>query len=216
MAQSPSESPGRVVVPPRQHNFDEAAARALIAARKQPTEQLEWLGAVRSGKDFILPVLGETLTVEMDSGTVRDTAGRAVSPWWRILTLHYLAVSTRPESQEPTVAFADLPGGRAYASVYQQRVIERLCRTVGRDGQALARAAEALGGRVLKNAPGDLAVAFAVYPRLRVHLVWYAGAEELPPSATLLLPANVEAFLGVEDIVVLSERLVAHLAGSRF
>ncbi len=57
-----------------------------------------------------------------------------------------------------------------------------------------------------------MVIEFQVFPRLRVRLAWYAGDEELAPSAALLLPANIESFLGLEDIVVLSEQLVARLA----
>jgi hypothetical protein len=34
-----------------------------------------------------------------------------------------------------------------------------------------------------------------------------------PPSATLLLPRNVEEFFSTEDVVVVCESLVARLAG---
>jgi hypothetical protein len=217
MPKSPSEPTGRAVVPPPQHHFDEAAVRGLAAVRTQPAEQLKWLGAVRRGAAWDVAVLGEALTVELEGGTVHDSTGRAVGPWWRVLTLHYLAVAGRPEPQAPTLTFADLPGGRAYASVYQQRVIERLCRTVGRQEPTLRAAAETLSGHVLGNAAvGDLAVEFLIYPRVRVHLVWYSGGGEMPPAATLLLPANIESFFCLEDIVVLSERLISRLAGGRF
>jgi len=54
---------------------------------------------------------------------------------------------------------------------------------------------------------------FDVFPRLTLRLVWHAPDEEFPPSATLLLPDNIEAFFVAEDIVVLSECLVARLGG---
>jgi hypothetical protein len=180
------------------------------------------LGASRAGKTWTLPVLNNVWTVELDGGTVCDSSSQPVGPWWRVLTLHYLGISGRPGQDPPTVTFADLPGGRGYSGVYQQRVIGRLCRTVGRDGGALRRAAEALGGEVLRDtaggiaspaAPpgGDMMIQFQIFPRLRVGLAWYGGDEELSPSATLLLPANIEAFFCLEDIVVLSEQLVARL-----
>jgi hypothetical protein len=85
---------------------------------------------------------------------------------------------------------------------------------VGLDRDSLRRAAVALGA---KEAPaGDLGFDFQVFPRVAVRLVWYEGDDEMGPSASLLLPGNIESFFCVEDIVVLSERLVARLAGGAF
>jgi hypothetical protein len=227
---SPNEPSGRIAVPGPQRSYDEATARALSAVRVQPAEQLRWLGASPAGEAWTIPVLDDVWTVELKEGTVHDSSGRPVGPWWRVLTLHYLGISGRPGpglgQKPPTVTFADLSGGRGYSSVYQQRVIARLCRTVGRDGHTLRRAAETIGGEVLRDAAegivspdappgGDLMIQFQIFPRLRVGLAWYGGDEELSPLAALLLPANVEAFFCLEDIVVLSEQLVARLAKGR-
>jgi len=224
---SPSEPTGRPAVPPPQRNYEEAASRALAGVRRQPADQLEWLGALGAADQWRVPVLDGSLTVEQELGTVRDSTGRPVGPLWRVLTLHYLGVPARPKEEPPAITFADLPGGRAYAGVYQGRVIHRLCRTVGRDRKTLRRAAETLGGQVIADASegpssapaapvGDLVLEFQVYPRVRLRLVWYAGDEELSPSAVLLLPGNIESFFCLEDIVVLSEGLISRLSGGRF
>lgn len=227
MPKSPDQPAGRLIVPPRQQNYEEAAAKALPAVRRQPAEQLQWLGARPDGGRWATPVLDDVLTVGLDGGVVCDSTGRVVGPWWRVLLLHYLSIAGRPEEQAPSVTFADLPGGRSYASVYQQRVIERLCRTVGRDKETLRKAGQALGCRVLgrfaagasgraPSSGGELEMEFWVFPRVRLGLAWYGGDEELGPSATLLLPGNIESFFWLEDVVVLSERLISRLAGGRF
>jgi hypothetical protein len=46
--------------------------------------------------------------------------------------------------------------------------------------------------------------------------VWHAPDDEFPASATLLLPPNIEDYFCSEDIVVLSESLVARLSGRGF
>lgn len=63
---------------------------------------------------------------------------------------------------------------------------------------------------------GDLAFDFDVFPRVSTRLLWYAADEEFPPSATLLLPDNIESYFCSEDVVVLSERLVSRLGGRPF
>ena len=219
MAKIRGDSIGKPAVPPPQHNFREAAERAAADARGQSPEQLQWLGARPAGDDWHLPVLEDLLLWQPQTGCVQTSAGEPVGPFWQVLTLHYLGVGSQPLPAEPAVTFADLPDGRAYAPVYQGRVIRRLCGTVGRSEDALRQAAAALTGHASPAAvapPADLAVDFQVYPRVAIRLLWHAGDEELPPSATLLLPPNIESFFCVEDIVVLSERLVSRLAGGSF
>ena len=63
---------------------------------------------------------------------------------------------------------------------------------------------------------GDTAFDFDIFPRLCVRVIWHAADEEFPPSATLLLPANIESYFCIEDIVVLSESLVSRLGGRAF
>ena len=207
----PARRPG---VPPPQHNFQQAADRALAAAREQKAVQIHWLGGEPLDGRWRLAVLDDVLSIDLYNGKIRTSAGRAVAPVWRILVLHYLATSTRPDPAEPSLTFASFPAARGYTPVYQQRVIERLCHTAGREAGPLDQACRKLGGRPI--AEGDVGFDFQVFPRLAVRLIWHAGDDELPPSAVLLLPENVEAFLSVEDVVVLSERIVSRLSGGTF
>jgi len=201
-------------MPTRQDNLQRAEALAFEALSRQSADQILWLGAEGAGTHWHLPVLEDRLEMDPAARRITTSAGREVSPAWRILLLHYLATSGRPEKLVPEITFADLPSARTYASVYQRRVISRLCATTGRGAEGFHAAAAALGGRVA--AGGDAAFDFAVFPRLAVRLLWHAPDEEFPPSATLLLPRNAEAYLCTEDLVVLSERLVARLGGRPF
>ncbi len=195
----------------KQENLQQAEALAFDALGFQSAEQMLWLGAQLAAACWRLPVLDAVLEIDLAARRVTTSAGREVGPTWRILLLHYLAITAQPEQLAPEVTFADLPSGRTYAEVYQRRVISRLCGTVGRDAAALLAAAAALGGRAVAHGAG--AFDFALFPRLAVRLVWHPPDEEFPPSATLLLPRNAEAYFRTEDLVVLSECLVARLGG---
>jgi hypothetical protein len=187
---------------------------AFEALNRQSADQMQWLGVAGPGPLWRVPVLEDAIVVDQAARQITTSAGRVVSPTWRILVLHYLAISGRPEKRPPEVTFADLPAGRTYASVYQQRAIARFCATAGRTAERLQAAAAAVGGRPALG--GDAAFDFDVFPRLGVRAIWHAGDEEFPPSATLLLPANIEALFVIEDIVVLSEGLVTRLGGRPF
>lgn len=209
-----SDALSRIPKPPPQDNYRVAVEKAVEAIGRQTPEQSAWLGAVERGGLWLVPVLEDTLAIDSATGRVTTSAGSAVQVTWQVLVLHYLAVSARPLPQTPEVSFADLPSGRGYAGVYDKRVIKRLCGTAGRSLDTLRRAAEGLGGRQAEG--GDAAFRFGVFPRLPVHLIWYAADEEFPPSATILLPGNTEEWFCTEDIVVLCESLVARLSGRPF
>ena len=211
---SGGESGKRPGVPPSQDNLERAIGLAFDALDGQSREQMLWLGAEPAGGAWKLPVLGEAIEADLSARSVRTSSADAVGPQWQILLLHYLAIRSRPEQRVPEVTFADLGTARSYAGVYQGRTVGRLCATAGRDAETLRAAAGALGGRDV--AAGDLAFDFDAFPRLSLRLIWHAPDDEFPPSATFLLPANVESYLCAEDIVVLSERLVSRLCGRPF
>jgi hypothetical protein len=199
---------------PHQQNLQRATELAFDALTRQSADQIAWLGGERAGDRWRLPVLDDVFEVDTLAGRVTTAAGPEVGAAWRILALHYLAVRVRPEPRPPEITFGDLPTARSYAGVYQQRAVGRLCATVGREALPLRVAAAALGGRPVDG--GDAAFNFDVFPRVTMRLVWHAGDEEFPSSATLLLPTNIDSYFCTEDIVVLSERLVSRLAGRPF
>jgi hypothetical protein len=198
-----------VGVPPPQHNLQSARDSALANLRGQTPEQLVWLGASEGDDGWQLKVIGDLFDVDLDSGLI-TCEGEDVGPWWHVLVLHYLAIRTQPETRQPEVTFATLPGGRTYAKVTDGRVNRRFCATVGRDQATLQAAAERIGARFVEG--GDVAFDVDFFPRIPIRTIWHAADEEFPPSCTMLLPANIESFLCVEDIVVVSESLVSRLS----
>jgi len=201
-------------IPPRQEHLRTAQQKAVEAFCGQAETQLQWLGADGSGAAWRMPVLDGFFVVDTTTGEVRRGDGGKVHPIWQILALHYLAVRARPAAQPPTVTFASLASGKTYAGVYVNRVNRRLCAVVGQRTDALRAAATALKGRAVQG--GSAAFEFDVFPRIPIRLIWYAGDEELTPSCTILLPANIESFFCTEDIVVLSESFVSRLGGKSF
>ncbi len=213
MNNSPSFVP-QSHVPSPQEAYQRAAQLGFETLSQQSDRQLACLGAERSGDSWRVPVLNDIFAVDVPSGRIVTSAGNLVGPAWSILVLHYLSIVDCPETLPPAIVFADLPESRSYAGIYDARVIRRLCSTAGRTSEKIQAAAEVAGGLIADG--GDLAFDFTPFPRLTVRLVWHAPDEEFPPSATLLLPENIEAYFCAEDVVVLSEGLVARLAGQPF
>ena len=208
------QTAGRLQSPPPQDNLDRAIQLGYDMLADQTPEQLAWLGVEMDGDVWRLPVLNDTFEVDVAQRRTVTASDAGVQSAWTILALHYLALTDRPEDLPPETTFADLANARSYAGIYQGRVIGRLCATAGRDAETLRSAAVGLAARPV--GAGDLGFDFAPLPRVTLRLVWHAPDDEFPPSATVLLPSNIESYLCSEDIVVLSEQLVARLAGKPF
>ncbi len=210
MSQTP-HLPDGFSAPGPQTNYKRATELGLAAVGRQTDEQLGWLGAERTGRVLSLPVLGDRFELDASAGRM-TVAGEGVDASWRILALHYLSIEARPATVDPSTTFADLAASRAYAGVYQGRVIFRFCATAGRDAATLTAAAASLSGKPIES-HGDLAYDFQMFPRVKLRLIWHAPDDEFSSTATVLMPANIEEFFCAEDIVVLSESLIARLSG---
>ncbi len=202
----------------RQSNYHQAFVKALEAVRGRSGEELVELGGRRlEGRQYSLSVLNDVFMIDLAEGTVGLANGRAdagagsLRIEWQILALHYLAAPVPWTVGRSWVGFGDMPEARGYDPVYRGRVLGRLCATAGRDREGLVRAAGGLGGEPVDM--GDEGFKFQVFPRLAVVIVWYAGDEEFGPGSSFLYPSNIMSFLSVEDVVVLSERLVSRLQG---
>ncbi len=193
--------------------YEVAFARGLDAVRGQDAGLLAALGAVPAGGGrHEIPVLEERFVVDLEAGTVTRPGGD-VPRVWGILTLHYLSSKDPGRPFTRWMGFADFPTGRGYEKVYRARVLGRLCATAGRDRATFVEACRRIGGE--KAAEGDEGFRLQAFPRLPVAIAWYAGDDEFPPSASFLLPDNAEAFLSIEDLVVLSESVVGRLQAAR-
>ncbi len=194
---------------PEQKNLEIAISRGLVSLHDQSDEQLAWLGAERDGDARIhVTVFRYPVYVDFDAGGVFFEAdGAPVDMRWQVFILHYLAAPTAVEPTGEEMVFADIPETRGYQEVYNGRVIQRLCFTVGRDAETLGAAARAVGGEPCEG-EGDLNFRFDALPRIPVRVVWYEGDEDFPPNAVFLFQTNVVHLLPPEDIIVLSESIV--------
>ena len=174
------------------------------------------LGACAAGQGaWRLEALDRVFLVDIDARRLRtaDEPDLPVDVRWTILVLHYLLAPVPAPPPVGVISFEEIPSARGYAGPYRGRVIGRFLATAGRDRATLSEAARALGGRPEPQEAGGLAFRFLMFPLVPVTVVWYEGDDELPPGAGFLYAGNVASILEVEDIVVMSERLVSRLDG---
>lgn len=155
-------------------------------------------------------VWGREIAVGVPGFVARDPATGAESdPGMQALIAYYLRTTDGSPEERRWIPFAQLPDGAFYFKAFQGYTGELLVRAYGRDLDALARAAEGLGGR--REAEGDLAYSFRPLPRVPILLVCWSGDEEFPPSARLLFDASAGRHLPTDICAVLGGTLTRRL-----
>ena len=91
---------------PVQHHLQRATQLAVAAVTIQSDDQLKWLGAESADSTWRLPVLDETLLVDLSSERVATRAGLDVGPLWafsRYTTWrpHRALIGCHPKSPSP-------------------------------------------------------------------------------------------------------------------
>ncbi len=193
---------------------------ALQRARQELTGRAPHITAARAGVvyrrltdesgEFDVPFWQQSFVVAFPEGRVTLSGGDESPPIAeQILALHYLITADGAPMADQWVAFRELPGGMGYAPAFQKRADNRLKQTFGRDGEALKRAARALGGEPLSF--GDASFMFRILPKLRLAVVLYLADEEFGASASVLFDGAAAHYLPTEDLAVIGGILAGRL-----
>jgi hypothetical protein len=164
-----------------------------------------------------LPYLGQEVRLALPQGTIEIDHGQtSLSLKEEILILHYLGKAAGVLPTGEWISFAEIPGGKMYYPVFQQRCQVPLARVFGDTPEALP----SLAAEVVQAEPwhlGDAGVRIQALPHVALGLALWRKDEEFQAEGIVLYDASVRAALPVEDAVILAETVVWKLvkAGSR-
>jgi len=146
-------------------------------------------------------------TLDIQNGAIEDNLakGRTLNDYvimiLTTLLAHYAKSTPQPASGK-LVKYKDLPGGCAYAEALNKTAIQPIVEVFGDNPQALAVAAQKIGGK-LQNF-GDCSVQIEALKGIPlIYTVW--GREEYPASANILFDESASSYLHTEDLAVLAE-----------
>ncbi len=195
---------------PREESYQLSYDLALkqLAGTSDLEEQCRRSGALYSAPDrIILSYLNQPYTItlpDVDISLAESTAEVPLTD--KILILHYFNHARGTPPTGKLITFKQIPGGISYYPAFFQRVVSPLAGRFGKQPDLLPKAAARFGG--LKADHGDVAVTVNAFPRVPITLVLWQGDDEVPPSANVLLDANITDYLPTEDVVVLCGNLV--------
>jgi len=185
--------------------------RLFLAGDFQTMARLSGSELDPDGNCMIVSYFNRNCRVDLASGEI--TAGEFIpGETDKIIIWNYLVHSKGEEPAGKWVGFAEVPNARNHQQMFKRNSVELLARTFGTDPEGFSRAAEALGGEVLKM--GNLGFGFKVFPKLLVAVSLYLADEEFPASANMVFDAAVVKQLDVPNIYTLGCEIARKLCSS--
>ncbi|HHX75211.1 MAG TPA: DUF3786 domain-containing protein [Firmicutes bacterium] len=177
-------------------------------ALKQPPVMAEHSGCLYDPRlqRFTVPYLGRTYTVSYPGGMVAAENQQEADLITSVLLLHYLSGPGGVELSDSWISFQELQSGAIYTGPFRKRAVIPLLKGFGTRPQALAAAAERLGGK--PAAFGDMSYIIPVLPRVPLLLILWYGDDEFPPNGNILFNRDVNTYLSTEDCAQLAGQTV--------
>lgn len=178
---------------------------------RPPNEAAADAGAEWDGEAFHLSLLGRVVRVAPGSRRVEFLAapGHAVGYQRGLVATTYLSRALPVEPRGLWMTFRELPGGDGFFRGPHSLATRELERCFGTAPRRLTEAAALLGGHACDG--GDAAAQLPALPRVPLRALLWAGTEEFPAAANLLIDARAYLHLPLDVLWALSNLAIADL-----
>lgn len=158
-----------------------------------------------------VPFLNRTYAVSFPDFTFTDLAdaAREVPIQEQVLALHYLEGVSDLSVSGNWVAYREIKDAAFYNSAFLKRTAVPLKSVFGKNPGALTASGEKLGAGFVDF--GDVGLEFAVFPKIPVRYILWAGDDEFEPEASVLFDDTAGRILSAEDLAWLAGMVVYRL-----
>jgi hypothetical protein len=171
-------------------------------------EIAEGLGAEMEGDSLVLRCFGREFRISPDGEIT--TQGR-MTPWIKILILHYLRTAGTGPLSGKHVSFGELRGGMVKASSFERECEEPLRELFEKDYEKTARILDRMGTNKKEGFPTRHAWELFLLPKVPLVVLYWPPDEEFPAKVKMLFDATADKFLDVESLIFLVEGLVKNV-----
>jgi hypothetical protein len=171
-------------------------------------EVAEGIGAKREGDSLLLQCFGREFRISREGEIT--TQGR-MTPWIKILILHYLRTAGKGPLTGRHVSFSELRGGMVKVSSFERECEEPLRELFERDYGKTAQVLERMGTKKVEGFPTAHAWELFLLPKVPVVILYWPRDEEFPAKVKMLFDASADRFLDVESLIFLVEGLVKNI-----
>jgi hypothetical protein len=166
------------------------------------------IGAELKGKALMLKCMGREFMID-PSGEV--TTKGFITPWIKILLLHYIKTGGRADLSGKWVSFSDLKSGMVKASSFTRECEERLRELLDKDLQKVIQLLSRFGAGTRDDFPTNHAWHILLLPKIPVVILYWPADIEFGSKVKVLFDSTADKFLDVESIIFLVEGLVYNI-----
>jgi len=164
-------------------------------------------GDYRDGRLF-MKCLGREF--EIFSGGDIQSQGY-ITPWIKILLLHYLNTNGKAELTGKWVSFSELRSGMVKASSFLREVEDPIKELFVSNGERVSAAILTLGAIQSGDFPTPYAWILYLLPKVPVLVLYWPEEDEFPAKVKILFDQTADKFLDVESLMFLLEGLVKNI-----
>lgn len=166
------------------------------------------IGAELKGKALMLKCMEREFMID-PSGEV--TTKGFITPWIKILLLHYIKTGGRADLSGKWVSFSDLKSGMVKASSFTRECEERLMELLDEDLQKVIQLLCRFGAGTRDDFPTNHAWRILLLPKIPVVILYWPADIEFGSKVKVLFDSTADKFLDVESIIFLVEGLVYNI-----
>lgn len=171
------------------------------------------LGGSMKGEVLVLNCLGREFNIT-PRGEIHT--GGFITPWMKILLLHYIRTSGKGEPTGKWISYGELKGGMVKASAFQREAEDPLRELFDRDTTLVETVLERLGGEERDDFPTGHAWLLYLLPKMPAVILYWPSEEEFPSKVKVLFDSTADTFLDVESIIFLVEGLIKNIENDLF
>lgn len=166
------------------------------------------IGAELREDSLVLSCMGREFMIDR-SGDI-STRGH-ITPWIRILLLHYIRTGGRAALSGTWVSFSELKSGLVKSRSFTRDCEEPFREMFDRDLQKVEAMLSRYGACKRDDFPTHYAWYIALLPKVPVVILYWPADSEFGSQVKILLDSTADQFLDVESLMFLVEGLVYNL-----
>jgi len=171
-------------------------------------EIAEGIGAEMKDGQMVLKCFGREFRIS--PGGEITTQGR-MTPWIKILLLHYIRTSGKGGLTGRHVSYSELRGGMVKATSFQRECEEPLTELFERDFGKTSLMLSRMGTKKQAGFPTEHAWELFLLPKLPVIILYWPREEEFPSRVKILFDSSADRYLDAESLIFLVEGLVKNI-----